>query len=274
VAKLNNESQWQIDTNIEIDEASVKAAAQQALDDTHRELITLRNLLIGLIYLSLAAVNFLAFNSDVAPTISIAAAVTGLLFVSAFYFHKRGVYPSYLSNWFLFGEVVVLQLDGMLFLVSTSDAMSSYGVYVTIIGIGFFVSRLKWLVIAIAFLIVSWMAVLTAFQFAFEVQTEGMLLLSTVTTAFFFYYLRVRLAQRQARSKLVQDAYCEKLEYAVTQIRTLEGLLPICASCKAIRDHNGMWQRIEAYVEERADVEFTHSVCPGCTDKLYPQLAK
>lgn len=43
VAKLNNESQWQIDTKIEIDEASVKAAAQQALDDTHQELITLRN---------------------------------------------------------------------------------------------------------------------------------------------------------------------------------------------------------------------------------------
>lgn len=271
---MNNESQWQIDTKIEIDEASVKATAQLALDDTHRELITLRTLLIGLIYLSLAAVNFLAFNSDVASTISIAAAVTGVLFVSAFYFHKSQVYPSYLSNWFLFGEVVVLQLDGMLFLVSTSDAMSSYGVYVTIIGIGFFVSRLKWLVIAIAFLVVSWAAVLTTFQFAFEVQTQGMLLLSTVTTAFFFYYLRVRLAQRHARSKLVQDAYCEKLEYAVTQIRTLEGLLPICASCKAIRDDNGMWQRIEAYVGERADVEFTHSICPGCTDKLYPGLTK
>lgn len=271
---MNNESQWQIDTKIEIDEASVKAAAQQALDDTHRELITLRTLLIGLIYLALAAVNFLAFDFDVAPGISIAAAATGVIFVSAFYFHKSRAYPSYLSNWFSFAEVVILQLDGLLFLVSTSDAMSSYGVYVTIIGVGFFVSRLKWLVVAIAFLIVSWMAVLTAYQFAFAIQTEGMLLLSSVTTAVFFYYLRVRLAQRQARSQLIQDAYCEKLEYAVTQIKTLEGLLPICASCKAIRDDNGMWQRVEAYVGERADVEFTHSICPGCKEKLYPELGK
>jgi PAS domain S-box-containing protein len=59
-----------------------------------------------------------------------------------------------------------------------------------------------------------------------------------------------------------------ELEQALVQVKTLSGLLPICGWCKSIRDDRGRWQRMEAYLTERSDAEFSHGICPGCAEKL------
>jgi len=58
------------------------------------------------------------------------------------------------------------------------------------------------------------------------------------------------------------------------EIGTLRGILPICASCKKIRDDKGYWNQIEAYIRDHSDVEFSHGICPDCMKRLYPQYAK
>ncbi len=63
----------------------------------------------------------------------------------------------------------------------------------------------------------------------------------------------------------------QKLEDARARIKTLSGLLPICAACKKIRDDKGYWNQIELYVKEHSEAEFTHSLCPECGKKLYPE---
>ncbi len=63
-----------------------------------------------------------------------------------------------------------------------------------------------------------------------------------------------------------------ELREAVSNVKTLTGLLPICASCKKIRDDKGYWKMIESYISEHSDAEFTHGICPDCVKKLYPQL--
>ncbi len=76
-----------------------------------------------------------------------------------------------------------------------------------------------------------------------------------------------RVKLEKAREKLVND-----LQKALNNIKTLSGLLPICASCKKIRDDKGYWSQIESYIQERSEAEFTHGICPDCKDKLYPEL--
>lgn len=66
----------------------------------------------------------------------------------------------------------------------------------------------------------------------------------------------------------------EQLEKALSEVKTLEGLLPICANCKKIRDDTGYWNQIEAYFQDHSDARFTHSVCPECVEKLYPEFAE
>jgi DNA-binding NtrC family response regulator len=64
----------------------------------------------------------------------------------------------------------------------------------------------------------------------------------------------------------------ETLREALAQIKTLSGLLPICASCKKIRDDDGTWVHIESFIKNNSNADFTHGVCPDCAIKLYPEV--
>ncbi|MFN8457965.1 MAG: hypothetical protein U0401_25490 [Anaerolineae bacterium] len=67
-----------------------------------------------------------------------------------------------------------------------------------------------------------------------------------------------------------QEKLIAALEAILTQEKRLYGLLTICVSCKKIRNEHGNWQRIEVYLPERTDVEFSHGLCPDCAKELYP----
>ncbi len=62
-----------------------------------------------------------------------------------------------------------------------------------------------------------------------------------------------------------------ELKEAIAKIKTLSGLLPICANCKKIRDDKGYWNQIENYIRDRSEAEFSHGICPECSKKLYPE---
>lgn len=55
-------------------------------------------------------------------------------------------------------------------------------------------------------------------------------------------------------------------------LKLLEGFLPICASCKKVRDEDGSWQQLESYIRARSEAQFSHGVCPSCAKALYPDL--
>lgn len=64
----------------------------------------------------------------------------------------------------------------------------------------------------------------------------------------------------------------KELQEHIDHIKVLKGLLPICASCKKIRDDNGYWNQLEVYIRNHSEVQFSHSICPACAQKLYPEI--
>jgi two-component system CheB/CheR fusion protein len=64
----------------------------------------------------------------------------------------------------------------------------------------------------------------------------------------------------------------DKLKKAMDDIRTLRGIIPICASCKKVRDDQGYWNQVEVYVSNHTEAEFSHGICPECAKKLYPEI--
>ncbi len=62
-----------------------------------------------------------------------------------------------------------------------------------------------------------------------------------------------------------------ELKKAREEIKSLRGIIPICASCKKIRDDKGYWNQLESYIRKHSDADFTHSLCPDCMRKLYPE---
>jgi hypothetical protein len=69
-----------------------------------------------------------------------------------------------------------------------------------------------------------------------------------------------------------RKALIQELQTAIGEIKTLSGLLPICASCKKIRDDKGYWNQIEVFIRDHSDAEFSHGICPDCIQQLYPEL--
>lgn len=78
-----------------------------------------------------------------------------------------------------------------------------------------------------------------------------------------------RKRAEQERERLVDE-----LQAALLQVRTLSGMLPICACCKKIRDDQGYWTQLEAYIQSRTEAEFTHGICPDCARTLYPEYRR
>ncbi len=66
----------------------------------------------------------------------------------------------------------------------------------------------------------------------------------------------------------------QELEATLHEVRHLRGILPICASCKKIRDDKGYWHQVELYIRDHSEAEFSHGICPECMAKLYPNLTR
>ena len=83
------------------------------------------------------------------------------------------------------------------------------------------------------------------------------------------------LIEENIKSKRLQKELVhtvEQLQTSLSEVKTLTGLLPICASCKRIRDDKGYWNQIESYIKEHSEIDFTHGLCPECAKKLYPEI--
>ena len=80
-------------------------------------------------------------------------------------------------------------------------------------------------------------------------------------------YAIERKRMEQERERLIKD-----LQEALAHVKTLSGLLPICANCKKIRDDKGYWHQVEKFISEHTDVNFSHGICPECAHNLYPGL--
>jgi PAS domain S-box-containing protein len=73
------------------------------------------------------------------------------------------------------------------------------------------------------------------------------------------------------RAEKKREKFISELQEALFTIKVLHGILPICSSCKKIRDDKGYWSQIELYIRDHSEADFSHGICPECATKLYPE---
>lgn len=119
-----------------------------------------------------------------------------------------------------------------------------------------------------AFLIAAICSMLTVCGLFFSPPGGEMwkVLINRGLALFAIWVTAILLSQRKLLEK--------KRDKAVSDLKILRGLLPICASCKMIRDDQGYWNQIETYIKEHTEAEFSHSICPECVRKHYPRFQK
>lgn len=81
-----------------------------------------------------------------------------------------------------------------------------------------------------------------------------------------------RVSYSLDQANKTQEKLITELEEAISRINVLEGMIPICANCKNIRDDAGYWQQVEVYISQHSSADFTHGICPNCMVKLYPEF--
>ena len=90
------------------------------------------------------------------------------------------------------------------------------------------------------------------------------------------FELRQRVAElEEVQTKLITNGHkdpdlVEALSEGLEHVKTLKGLLPICTSCKKIRDDQGYWNHLELYIRDHSEADFSHGLCPECVKRLYP----
>ncbi len=82
----------------------------------------------------------------------------------------------------------------------------------------------------------------------------------------------IEVVHERKRTEEEWERLIRGLQEALAKVKTLSGMLPICASCKKIRDDKGYWNQIESYLLEHSEAEFSHGFCPECMKKLYPDF--
>jgi len=83
---------------------------------------------------------------------------------------------------------------------------------------------------------------------------------------------QITLAIDRKRAEDERDALISELQKTLAEVKTLKGIIPICASCKKVRDDKGYWNQVEAYIRDHSDAEFSHGICQECIDKRYPGM--
>ena len=91
------------------------------------------------------------------------------------------------------------------------------------------------------------------------------------------YSFKKRKDDRAHEEKLVKnieerEKLIEQLNKTLAEIKVLKGIIPICASCKKVRTDQGFWQQVEVYIRDHSEANFSHGICPDCTEKLYPNI--
>ena len=146
-----------------------------------------------------------------------------------------------------------------------------------------FISKPSYLLLSIAitiFVVETTIMLLLVFLPPLSVYKEAFidasLLTSTVFPVLYFLVfkpLRIHIALRQ-QSEAEKDVLIIELQKALDEVKMLQGFIPICASCKKIRDDKGCWHQMEEYVSTHSDVVFSHGLCPECAKKLYPEFVE
>jgi DNA-binding NarL/FixJ family response regulator len=93
-----------------------------------------------------------------------------------------------------------------------------------------------------------------------------------ITPGILLRALRYAIERKDAERE--RERLISELSEALAQVRTLSGLLPICSNCRRIRNDKGYWERLEEFIQQHTDADFSHGICPECMEAIYPKFKK
>jgi hypothetical protein len=164
----------------------------------------------------------------------------------------------------------ILQLNRNQYLKLVGSVM---GVYFLLLNLEYFMGRPGFLIQYELFLFILFGILLTWFAFfgGYVSHMRKRLRMKNEGIKEAHKELTIEMEERR-KAQEEKDNLIVELRKALGEVKTLSGMLPICSSCKKIRDDKGYWNKIESYIRSHSEVQFSHGICPDCAKKLYPDI--
>ena len=162
--------------------------------------------------------------------------------------------------------------------IGAGDMVALFWLFLSPLLIFFFLERTEAMVSVILFfcitiILLEYPSLFGTFDYGLDMGFRFLISLFFITiVAYALESSRYRFSMLLKRSNNELISEKEKLEEAISKIKTLSGLLPICSHCKKIRDDKGYWNQVESYIHEHTDAVFSHGICPDCAKKHYPDF--
>jgi len=125
----------------------------------------------------------------------------------------------------------------------------------------------------LSFSLISSFLIIAAFFFKPPVEEMWKVVFNRGISLFIVWII-ASLGLKRRKIEQHRNTILLEREKALKEIKILRGLLPICASCKRIKDDKGEWTQIEGYIHKHSEADFTHGICPECAERLYPDVFK
>lgn len=157
-----------------------------------------------------------------------------------------------------------LVLNSAAHLGFSAEMKQSSNLALLVLGSGCIFLSYPWWLFSIASCVIAWITVVQQTVGQPDWAHYGFMFLICFAMSFMVIEARRRVVLRADYDQRVDKIRMDMLEKALEEIRTLEGLIPICAWCKKVRDDEGFWSDVESFVGTRTEAEFSHSLCPTC----------
>lgn len=180
---------------------------------------------------------------------------------------KAGDSPKY-SDTVLYVVCFILLISILLFDLVHPLGVGIGSLYITVIFLSLWLPHDKATVI---FAIIVSTLIIAGFFFKPQVAEMWKATYNRVIALFTVWVIAL-LGMKRKQLEKQQNKILFEREKALQEVKILRGLLPICASCKRIKDDNGYWTQIEGYIKNHSEAEFTHGLCPECAERLYPEI--
>ena len=211
--------------------------------------------------------------------------VAGLLVATAEYIQRSKTYSEKKGSLLFFCQVIITiavaiaaVVRDMPFTYVAVNTILLTLIYYQFISNRFYYTVTACAVLALTAILVSWFfldmdvsGLVASILFLIPVNLLGILMLRTNNR---IKRSRYAALEELRESNEIKEGLIQDLQAALEEVKTLQGFIPICANCMKIRDDKGFWERIESYFQARTGAQFSHSICPDCSEKLYPDLVK
>jgi len=258
-------------SELAIEPSMLRRMAQLNLADDIKDYIPYTTGFSALVYLAFAVVNYFMLDPNYAVSATVAAFATAVIFFAFSYVVMKFPPPTKRIHSLQTGVVIIMHVNAMFFVALTDGMMLEMAAAILIVGVGCYFSSILWAFFTILFFVASDLVLLNVATITYDPAKFTLMVVTASSFAMIVFHFRLKTAVKMERLIQQDKHHLHQLEEAYTKIKTLGGLLPICASCKNVRDDSGYWSSVEEYVSQRSTATFTHGICPECLQRDYSE---